>query len=517
MKILYINPGRIRAGLDYVIKGQPLNLLTLAAMVPEHEASLIDYKVQDYNEEHLKAELNRHDVVALTSMTPQIYSALDVAELAKEKGCKTIIGGYHPTLSPDFTANKECIDYVVRGEGEHTFRELIDYIDGKENGVSRKDIKGISYKDKNGKIIHTEDRPLEPNLDNFPMPRRDLIDYNDYLYLGARLGTLESSRGCPHSCKFCCIHKMWKDPKLSYRTKSVKRIMQEIYDINWKNDFIFFCEDNFTINVKRTKKILNTIIDAGIPNKMLFSCQSRIDTLHRNPWLMDLMHEAGMRQIFLGIESVHQQSLNAMNKRNTTPKMTREVINALQDRGISTFGGVIIGYPGETKKMVRQTIQFTKSLNISCVQFTPITAFPGTQFFDEMKAEGKVVTDNYRRYNLFHSMMRTDELSAMDMYKLVMEAYASYYLSGSWLKTVAKRYVNPFGKFNWMFRIIPKFIRQAMRGGLEMLHSQGISRRRISDELKNMVQISEKVEEVTGEKFKIEDQAILPLKAKKSS
>ena len=508
MKILYINPGRIRAGLDYVIQGQPLNLLTIAAMVSEHDASLIDYKVEDYNENKLKGELNRHDVVALTSMTPQIYSALNIAELAKTQGCKTIIGGYHPTLSPDFAANKDCIDYVIRGEGEHTFRELIDYIDGKENGVSRKDIKGISYKDKNGKIIHTEDRPLEPNLDNFPMPRRDLIDYNDYLYLGARLGTLESSRGCPHSCKFCCIHKMWKDPKLSYRTKSVKRIMQEIYDINWKNDFIFFCEDNFTINVKRTKKILNTIIDAGIPNKMLFSCQSRIDTLHRNPWLMDLMHEAGMRQVFLGIESVHQQSLNAMNKRNTTPKMTREVVNALQDRGISIFGGVILGYLGETKKMVRQTIQFTKSLDLTCVQFTPITAFPGTQFYDEMEQEDKVVTKNYRRYNLFQTMMKTDELTAREMYELVMEAYASYYLDGRWLRMVIKRYLNPFGKFNWMSYMIPKFIKQAMKGGLNMLRSQGISRHRISKELKQMVDKSEDFKEKTGHEFKIEEDII---------
>ncbi len=507
MKILYVNPGRIRAGLDYVIQGQPLNLLTIAAMAPEHEASLIDYKIEDYNEKKLKREINRHDVVALTSMTPQIYSALNIAELASDLGCKTVIGGYHPTLSPEFTAKKDYVDYIIRGEGEYTFREVIDFIDGNGNGngMSKKEIKGISYKDKNGKVIHTEDRPLEPNLDNFPMPNRDLIDYKDYLYLGTRLGTLESSRGCPHSCKFCCIHKMWKDPKLSYRTKSVGRIMEEIYDINWGNDFIFFCEDNFTINVKRTKKILNTIIKAGIPNKMLFSCQSRIDTLHRNPWLIDLMDKAGIRMVFLGIESVHQQSLNAMNKRNTNPKMTRSVINALQDRGISIFGGVIIGYPGETKKMVRQTIQFTKSLELTAVQFTPITAFPGTAFYDEMRAEGKVVTNNYRRYNLFQSMMRTDELSAREMYELVMEAYASYYLSGRWLKLVIKRYLNPFGKFNWMSFNIPKFIKQAMAGGVKMLRSQGISRSRISTELKEMLDESEHFKEQTGKVFKIEE------------
>jgi radical SAM superfamily enzyme YgiQ (UPF0313 family) len=220
------------------------------------------------------------------------------------------------------------------------------------------------------------------------------------------------------------------------------------------------------------------------------------------------MHEAGMRQVFLGIESVHQQSLNAMNKRNTTPKMTRKVVNALQDRGISIFGGVIIGYPGETKKMVRQTIQFVKSLELTVVQFTPITAFPGTQFYEEMKAEGKVVTDDYRRYNLFHSMMKTDEISAKEMYKLVVEAYSSYYLGAQWLKTSIKRYLNPFGKYNWMSYMIPNFIRQFIGGGLKMLRSQGISSSRVSEELKELIEKSEKFEEETEEVFKIEEQII---------
>jgi radical SAM superfamily enzyme YgiQ (UPF0313 family) len=514
LNILYINPARIRAGLDYVIKGQPLNLMSLAAMVPDHNATLIDYKVKKFDEEQLKRECNRHDVVALTSMTPQIYGALENAKLAKDQGCKTIIGGYHPTLDPEFVAKRSYIDYVVRGEGEHTFRELIDFIDGKKGDTSMKDINGISYKNKQGKIIHTEDRPLEPDLDNYPMPRRDLINYKDYLYLGARVASVESSRGCPHSCKFCCIHKMWNDRKLSYRTKSIGRIMKEIYDVNWNNDFIFFCEDNFTINVRRTKNILNTIIKSGVQNKMLFSCQSRVDTLYRHPEIIDLMHKAGVRQVFLGIESVHQQSLNAMNKQNTNPKMTRKVVKMLQDRGISIFGGVIIGFPGETKKMVRQTIQYTKSLKLTCVQFTPITAFPGTEFYDEMDEKGKIVSKNYRRYNLFHSMMNTEELTSSEIYNLVVEAYASFYLSGEWLRTVTTRYINPFGKFNWMGHNVPRFVKETMRNGWAMLRTQGIDFSRISDELKEIESIAKEVKKKTGQ-FRMENQVSHPLAAEK--
>ncbi|MFX1456187.1 MAG: B12-binding domain-containing radical SAM protein [Promethearchaeota archaeon] len=493
MKILYINPSRIASGLDAIIKGPPLNLVSIAAMVPDHDARLFDFKVHKYKENRFRSLLDSSDIVAITSMTPQISHALEVAQMAKERGCITIMGGYHPTLAPDYVAKQPAVDYTIRGEGEYTFQELIDYINRDGDYNLLKNIDGVSYKTKEGLVVHNQDRRLEPNLDNFPMPRRDLLDDKKYVYLGARVAQLESSRGCPHNCKFCCIIKMWRNPNhpVTYRSKSTKRIMQEIYDIDWKNDFIFFCEDNFTINTKRTKKILDTIIRSGVSNKMYFSCQSRVDTLYRNQWLIDLMHKAGMRQVFLGIESVHQQSLDAMNKQNTTPEKVRKVVSLLQDRGISIFGGVIIGFPGETKTMVRQNIQFARSLNMTCVQMTPITAFPGTEFYNEMKEKGMITSYNFKHYNLFHPMMRTEQLSNIEIYRLVAEAYSAYYLSKGWFKMLAKRYINPFSQFNWMLRNVPRFVKTVIVSGLEMLHSMGMTKDVISDEMKEIMKRSD--------------------------
>jgi anaerobic magnesium-protoporphyrin IX monomethyl ester cyclase len=522
MKILYVNPRRIESGLDAIIKGPPLSLISIAAMVPEHDAKLIDFKVHKFNESQFRTELNKTDVVAITSMTPQIFNAIEIAEIAKEQGCITILGGYHPTLAPEYVAKQEDVDYAIRGEGEHTFKELIDFIDGNKKQQDLRYIDGISYKDKDGKVIHNNDRRLELNLDNFPLPRRDLLDDKKYIYLGTIVAQMETSRGCPHACTFCCISKMWKDPyhNMSYRTKSVNRVMEEVYDINWKNDFIFFCEDNFTIKVKRTKKILETLIKSGVPNKMYFSCQSRVDTLYRNPWLIDLMHKAGMRMVFLGIESVHQQSLDAMNKKNTTPQMVRTVVSKLQDRGISIFGGVIIGFPGETKTMVRQTIQFAKSLHLSCIQFTPITAFPGTQFYDEMKEKGMITSNDYRQYDLFHPMMRTEQLTTNEMFQLVGEAYSAYYLNG-WIKFQAKRYLNPFGKFGWMAKNLPRFIKTVVMNGLEMLHNMGMTSSLISEELREIMtqgKIENKLKITNIEKPEQEITDIaLPLEARRAA
>ena len=513
MKILYVNPARLSSGLDAIIKGPPLSLISIAAMVPEHDAKLFDFKVHKYNEKRFRSLLNESDIVALTSMTPQISHAFEIAQMAKDHGCTTIIGGYQPTLVPEFVAKHSAIDYAVRGEGEHTFRELVEYLDGNRAKTTLKDINGVSYKNKEGQVIHNNDRRLEPNLDNFPMPRRDLLDDKKYIYLGARVAQLETSRGCPHNCKFCCIIKMWRnsDRSVTYRTKSTKRIMQEIYDIDWKNDFIFFCEDNFTIKIKRTKQILETMIRSGVPNKMYFSCQSRADTLYRNQWLIDLMHKAGMRQVFLGIESVHQQSLDAMNKKNTTPDMVKKVVSLLQDRGISIFGGVIIGFPGETKTMVRQNIQFARSLKMTCVQMTPITAFPGTDFYNEMSEKNMITSHNYKHYDLFHPMMRTEQLSSIEMYRLVAEAYSAYYMSKGWLRMLLKRYINPFGKFNWMGKNVPRFAKTVIVSGLDMLHSMGMTKSVISDELKELMERGKGNKPLITEKSKNLDKVIEPL------
>ncbi|MFX1298698.1 MAG: B12-binding domain-containing radical SAM protein [Promethearchaeota archaeon] len=489
MNILYVNPPKIESGLDAITKSTPLSLITIAAMVPEHGAKVIDFKVDKIGRDQFRSELNRHDVVAITCMTPQIKNAFRVAAMAKKQGCITIMGGYHPTLAPEYVAQHPAVDYTVRGEGENTFRELIDFIDGNKNDCALEDITGISYKSSDNKVIHNEDRPLECNLDNFPLPRRDLLRGKKYIHFGALSDGMETSRGCPYSCKFCCIVKMWKDPvkKISYRTKSLKRIMQELYDIDKQKDFVFFKDDNFTLNVNRTKKILETIIESGISRNFGFGCQSRVDTIYRNQWLVKLLAKARFRQIFLGIESLHQQSLDAMNKKTTTPAMSQKVVQLLQDHGISVHGGIIIGYPGETKTMVRQTICFTKSLNISLVQFTPITAFPGTAFYDEMKEKGMVTSNDYRDYDLFNPMMGTEQLSTQEIGELVKEAYAAYYMmGGDYLKQVAMRYLNPFSKFRWLIRRIPKVIRSFLIGGGMMLHEQGVSEDVISDELKNI-------------------------------
>jgi radical SAM superfamily enzyme YgiQ (UPF0313 family) len=160
--------------------------------------------------------------------------------------------------------------------------------------------------------------------------------------------------------------------------------------------------------------------------------------------------------------------------KHTNVEMIQTACKMATENGISIFGGMIIGFPGETVEMVRENIDFAISLGLDFVQFTPITAFPGTKFFEDMKAAGKIATLNYKYYNLFYSMMRTDQLSRNQMYSLVGEAYARYYLSKNFLKLMARRvFQNP--KFRWMAKFSMSWIRQFIFGGWGMFNSMGIS------------------------------------------
>lgn len=141
--------------------------------------------------------------------------------------------------------------------------------------------------------------------------------------------------------------------------------------------------------------------------------------------------------------------------------------------------------------MVRENIQFAKSLNLTIVQFTPITAFPGTDFYNEMKENNMVTSTNYKHYDLFHPMMRTEQLTTNEMFQLVAEAYSAYYLSKGWFKMLIKRYIDPFGKFNWMIKNIPQFAKTVIVSGMEMLHSMGMTQSIISDEMKEIMALAE--------------------------
>ncbi|MHA1753242.1 MAG: B12-binding domain-containing radical SAM protein [Candidatus Helarchaeota archaeon] len=452
MNILLINPSSKSPvlGLDDFIKAPPLGLMYLAAIPDpdEHKVKIIDLKYKEWPESKLRAILEKTDLLGITCLTPSINSTIQFSRLAKECGVKrVVVGGYHPTLDR-YLIEEESIDITVQGEGENTFKEIVE-------GKPLKDILGINYSE-NGKIYYNELRPLIENLDDLPFPNRTLLRRNFYNYFGLSVDVLESARGCPHNCNFCCVtvHNRHR-----WRAKSPERVIKEIECLDKSRKWYIFQDSSFTVKMSRIKKICDLIIDHGYSYKY-FSAQGRVDDIVNNPKILDRMVEAGFKMIFIGIESTKQESLDRIGKR-TTVDQNIKAIKMLHDRGITIFGSMIIGNIDETIEDVKKNIEFCKKMEVDIMQFTPLTPYPGTKLYTEAMEKNWIENTNYEDWNLVDPIMKTPDLSIKEIKDLVVYAYKSYYLGNiidknTWIWKGARRISR--SRFLWFWREVPSFL-----------------------------------------------------------
>lgn len=457
-RILLINPTGPKVGMDYFLKAPPLGLMVLAATVPEHKVEILDLRNYDYSSEFVERKIKKFDIVGVSASTSMINGARKILSIAKENDVKTILGGYHGSLVPE-TALYPEVDVVVRGEGELTFPELIYSFN---NGQDFKAIKGINFKI-GSKLYQTENRPLI-NLDESPMPRRDLVKKYDYHYFWATIDALESSRGCPHHCFFCCEAAHWGQGRSVWRYKSPERVIEEFQHMDSSKQWFIFNDSESTLNMHRIEKLCHLIKEYGYHRKWK-SCQGRVDDIVKYPRVIGKMASAGWKMMFLGIESIHQQSLDTIGKKITIDQI-KTAVKMLHDLGITIFGSIIIGNLGETKEDVKATIKFAEDLDIDIMQFTPLTPYPSTELYQQALQNGWISDEDFEdfsRWNLVRPIMRTPDLSTQEIYQLVQDAYLDFYfrwkqkLHHSFLARALFRFArNP--RFWWFFKMTRKFL-----------------------------------------------------------
>ncbi|MHA1270141.1 MAG: B12-binding domain-containing radical SAM protein [Candidatus Helarchaeota archaeon] len=452
MNILLLNPSSKSPvlGLDEFIKSPPLGLMYLAAIPnpDEHKVKIIDLKYKSWSQDNLIKVLEKTDLLGISCLTPSVNSTIQLSKLAKECGVeRVVVGGYHPTLDPHMI-DDPAIDVIVRGEGETVFKDIIE-------GKPLKDIQGISFSE-NGSVHHNELRPLLDNLDELPYPNRSLLKRNFYNYFGLSVDVLESARGCPHNCNFCCVtvHNRHR-----YRTKSPERVIKEIQQMDKSKKWFIFQDSSFTVNMKRVKEICDLIIQYGYSYKF-FSAQGRVDNIVKNPKILDRMAEAGFKMLFIGIESTKQESLNNIGKR-TTVEQNIKAIKMLHDHGITIFGSMIIGNIGESIDDVKRNIDFCNKMEVDIMQFTPLTPYPGTKLYEEALEKEWIENLDYEDWNLVSPIMRTPDLSINEIKELVIYAYKKFYLGNildknAWIWKGARRISQP--QLLWFWREVPSFL-----------------------------------------------------------
>lgn len=352
------------------------------------------------------------DVVGLSAMTFQFDTARKIAAFIKrmQKEIKIAIGGYHATLMYEEIASSddgEPFDYIVRGEGEKTFSDMLDAIEGKR---SWKDVPGLSYRC-NGNFLHNPPRPLE-DLETLQLPRRDARIWSGYLFSGKELDMVETSRGCTMTCNFCSMNRMYGR---TFRTYSFERVMQDIANAKKSGArYIAFADDNITLNVKRFESLCNAIVDAG-HSDLRYIVQASTAGIASSPTLARKMAQAGIQIVFLGIENVSERNLKLMNKGNMLEK-TKRAIEYLHDNNILIVGGMILGHAEDKEEDIAQNFEFFDRANIDFYGEQIITPYPKTGMRDILIQEGLVTNaTDYRKYNGFWANVRTKHLSPEDL------------------------------------------------------------------------------------------------------
>ena len=429
MKILLINP----PGKTSFI-APPLGLMSLAASLRNsgHSPEILDYLIEDFNQDSLFKNVQKFDLIGITSVSPHINNALNLAHLIKENFPNKIIvlGGAHASLLPQETIqNNPFIDFLIRGEGEKRIIQLIEYIQGKRK---LKELDGITFK-KDNKIINIQPKEFIQNLDNLPMPAYDLIPFKKYSsYLQSQFQptiTMLTSRGCPFNCIYCSKPVFGS----STRTRSPESILKEIIFLkeNYNIKEIIFYDDTFTLEKERIIKLCELIIENNI--KINWKCETRVNSVDQK--LLNLMKKAGCYMICYGIESGNQKILNIL-KKGITLEQIEKAIDITKKAKIKILGYFMIGIPEETKENIKETIAFAKKLNPDYAQFSIATAYPGTELYQIAEKQGKITKDFSSGFYALTKQKKIISLCNIKpkiLQKYLKGAYYSFYFRPSYI------------------------------------------------------------------------------------
>ncbi len=415
LKILLVIPDK--GGHQYISFG----IGYLSSYLKKNAKRKLEIKLADENagDNVLKkfAEF-KPDIVGITATTPQIRQAGEIAKEIKKanSGVTIVIGGIHfSTLPLETLENFPSFDLGIIGEGEETVLEFIDFGFGK-NGNLLKDklrqIKGLVFRDKFGKIVVNNPRCPISDIDRIPPPDRNLFNLNYYLsprqlirgFPAKRSTSILASRGCPFQCKFCASNIMSK----KYRVHSIDYVLEEIdYLVNkLKIEALYFHDDLFLADKTRVSGLCDKLIEKGYQKKLIWSCQSRAELIEeRTLPLLIKMRQAGCKQLEFGFESGSDRVLKFLKGQSASVKKNQMAIDVVKKADLRIFGNFMIGTVGETKKEIQKTIKFIKQnqQKIDFFQTYLTVPFPGTKVWDLCVKKNLINnTERFKDYYLFN-------------------------------------------------------------------------------------------------------------------
>lgn len=426
MDVLLINPydeNAVKNGLGFI--SPPLNLMYLGGALEDasFNVHIMDDDLEQLGYEKISKIISKSspDVVGITATTPTINNALEYVKLVKKvlPDSLTVIGGPHTTFMPIETLKSSSdLDVVVVGEGEETMVELANgFADGKKGNLA--DVNGIAYQNKGSTKINPS-RELIKDLDSIPFPARHLIPFESYATTKEKSSDMITSRGCVFNCDYCSSSLIMGK---KFRTRTPENVADEIEHLIEKYGLekIAFMDDTFMLNKSRANDIADEIKKRGLD--IGFVASSRVDMV--NKALLEKLKKSGLSTLYYGVESGSQRILNLM-KKGITLNQAENAVRSAKEVGVEVLTSFILGFPGETKKEMDKTIDFSIKLNADYSQFSILTPFPGTPIYHQLKKKKLIDTENWNKYTVMKSVIKYEDLGLSK--KLVERKLAQAYL-----------------------------------------------------------------------------------------
>jgi len=409
----------------------PLGVLYCAGVLINNgvEVSILDQAARRFTSEQILRWVRKEDpdILGFSVLVTSYNQTLNLAKEAKEQNPNliTVLGNYHATFNAERILKKySFIDIIVRGEGENSALELARAVKNKGN---LKDIAGLTFRN-SGRVVSTQDAPLLGNIDSLPIPNRDLLEaeYTSEIF-GVKVATRKftsiiSSRGCPFRCSFCGCRKFARGV---WRPRSVESIMKEfllLYSKGYRQ--FLFVDDNFTLNLRRVAKLCHQIKKEKL--EIEWFCDSRVDSCSYDTFRE--MVKAGCRLLYLGVESANQRILNYYSK-GITPDQTRRAVRLARKADMDIIvGSFIVGAPDETRQEIKNTLQFAYELDIDVPQLNILSAFPGTDLWNDMVTKGFITEEKYWEKGVYVSQVSPYAVPFEGIRQMTYDYFKTFYL-----------------------------------------------------------------------------------------
>ncbi|HXO21993.1 MAG TPA: radical SAM protein [Thermoanaerobaculia bacterium] len=412
MKVAFLKPpiGGI-LGLEMLTFVEPLGPISIAGGLEAegHECRVFDLRIDGLEEGMARCVRFGPDVVGLQcNFTTERFRTLELALRVRRDlpEAFVLVGGHDASREPGWFVHP-AIDAVAIGDGEEVMPQLASAL---MRGADLAQVAGLqlNHLPGNGGPFLTPAAPARQDLDTLPMPARHLIShYAPEYYINFRkpLALMETARGCPFKCNFCSV---WKFHHSTFREKSPERVVAELLAIDAPN--VFITDDIFWMDVRRGEELARQIKAAGI--KKYFTVQTRTDIICKFPHLIEMWKDCGQLAIFLGLESVTDEGLDAVNKSNTAANNAR-ALAILKELGVGFTPNFIVdpAWDRDDFERLRNWIEETGAYNSG---FSVLTPLPGTDLWDT--ARHQVTTHDWEMYDIIHAVLPT-KLSLAEFYE----------------------------------------------------------------------------------------------------